>query len=176
MRSENLQLRALEPADIDLLYKWENDTGIWHLSSTLTPFSRFAIEQYVMNSSEDIFVAKQLRMMIDQRMGKEPATIGCVDLFDFDPANMRAGLGIMIIEKARGKGYASEALDMIMDYAFNLLGLHQLYANVLSENDASLYLFKKKHFQVIGVKKEWVRSKSGWTDEYMLQLINPESR
>lgn len=175
MRSENLQLRALELADVDLLYKWENDTSLWHLSSTLMPFSRFALEQYVINVSEDIFTAKQLRMMIDLRDGSELETIGCIDLFDFDPANMRAGIGIMIIDEARGKGYASEALDMIIDYSFNLLGLHQLYSNVISENKASLDLFKKKHFEIIGVKKEWLRFDKDWADEYMLQLINQDN-
>ena len=85
MKSEHLQLRALEPSDIDLLFEWENNTAIWHLSNTLTPFSRFAIEQYVMNAGEDIFANKQLRMMIDRTDIIPKSTIGCIDLFDFDP-------------------------------------------------------------------------------------------
>ena len=171
MKSLNLQLRALEPADVETLYQWENDTGVWHLSSTLTPFSRFALEQYVLNA-DDIYTAKQLRLMIDLHVEEPVRTIGCVDLFDFDPTHMRAGIGIMVVEPERGKGYASEALDLILDYAFNILRLHQLYSNVISENKASLELFKKKHFDVIGVKKEWLRLGDNYTDEYMLQLIN----
>ena len=173
MRSENIQLRALEPTDIDLLYKWENDTSAWHLSSTLTPFSRFALEQYVINAGEDIFATKQLRLMIDVHSGQTTITTGCIDLFDFDPVNLRAGVGIMIIKAEREKGYASEALDLMIDYAFNKLRLHQLYANVIATNVASLDLFKKKHFIVIGVKKEWIISENNWEDEYMMQLINP---
>ena len=96
-------------------------------------------------------------------------------MFDFDPAHMRAGIGIMIIEARRGRGYASEALDLIIDYAFNTLRLHQLYANVISGNNASLELFKKKHFHVIGVKKDWLRTGDGYAHEYMLQLINPKN-
>ena len=171
MKSSNLQLRALEPADVDLLYEWENNTDIWHLSNTLTPFSRFALEQYILNAA-DIFESKQLRLMIDLHRDKPVTTIGCVDLFDFDPAHLRAGVGIMIIEPERGKGYASEALDLILDYAFNLLRLHQLYANVIKENTASIELFKTKLFSEIGVKKEWLRFGDNWADECMLQLIN----
>lgn len=171
MKSTNLQLRALEPADVDVLYHWENNTTIWHLSNTLTPFSRFALEQYILNA-EDIYTTKQLRLMIDLHAEDPLRTIGCVDLFDFDPIHMRAGVGIMIIEPERGKGYASEALDLILDYAFNILRLHQLYSNVISGNTASLELFKKKHFEIIGVKKEWLKSGEEYTDEYMLQLIN----
>jgi diamine N-acetyltransferase len=171
MKSKNLQLRALEPADVNILYQWENNTDIWHLSNTLTPFSRFALEQYILNV-DDIYTAKQLRLMIDLHVEDPERTIGCVDLFDFDPAHMRAGIGIMIIEPERGKGYASEALDLILDYAFNILRLHQLYSNVIAGNTASIELIKKKHFDIIGVKKEWLKSGEKYTDEYMLQLIN----
>ena len=175
MRSKNLQLRALELTDIDLLYQWENDTSVWHLSSTVTPFSRFALEQYVMNAGEDIFTTKQLRLMIDVHSGQKKVTIGCIDLFDFDPVNLRAGIGIMITKAEREKGYASEALDLMADYAFSKLRLHQLYANVIAKNVASLDLFKKKHFVVIGVKKEWIITENNWEDEYMMQRINPNA-
>ena len=66
-------------------------------------------------------------------------------------------------------------LDLILDYAFNILRLHQLYSNVTATNKASLELFKKKHFTVIGVKKEWLRIKDSWCDEYMMQLINVQA-
>ncbi len=175
MRSENLKLRALEPADVDLLFRWENDTSIWHLSNTLEPFSRFAIEQYVLNNAGDIFATRQLRLMIDLISESPERSIGCVDLFDFDPSNMRAGIGIMIVEEERKKGYASEALDLMIEYAFNFLRLHQIYSNVIAENTASLELFRKKAFMVVGIKKEWLRSANAWSDEYLLQLINKNS-
>ena len=128
-----------------------------------------------MNAGEDIFSNKQLRLMIDRTDIEPEKTIGCIDLFDFEPTNLRAGIGIMIENKERGKGFASEALDLMISYAFKRLRLHQLYSNVLSDNLASLELFKKKHFELIGVKKEWIRIDNSWVDEYMLQLINHNS-
>ena len=65
MIGPNLLLRAPEPSDIDIIFRWENDTTIWHLGNTLAPYSRFAIEQFVLNTDNDIFAAKQLRLMID---------------------------------------------------------------------------------------------------------------
>jgi len=173
LESKTIKLRALEPADVDLLYDWENDSSIWHLSNTLAPFSRFALEQYVMNSHEDLFTTRQLRLMIDLITTDETRTIGCVDLFDFDPANKRAGLGILIIKEEREKGYASEALDIITNYAFTRLLLHQLYSNVMMGQQASLDLFKKKKFEIIGIKRQWLLVDNEWVDEYILQLINP---
>lgn len=176
LQTTTIALRALEPSDIDLLYTWENDSSIWHLSNTLTPFSRFTLEQYVMNSHEDIYTTKQLRLMIDLKENeKSKKTIGAIDLFDFDPTNKRAGIGILIIKEERGKGYSSKAMDIVIKYAFKMLGLHQLYTNVIKDNEVSLELFKKKNFTIIGKKKDWLYRDKKWIDEYLLQLINPEN-
>ncbi|NTW31895.1 MAG: GNAT family N-acetyltransferase [Bacteroidetes bacterium] len=170
MKSKNLLLRAPEPADIDLLYKWENDSRIWYLSNTVAPISRHLLEEYILTAYQDIYTAKQLRLMIDNVNTGE--TVGCIDLFDFDPVNLRAGIGILISDNQRNKGYASEALALLIDYAFNTLNLHQLYCNITTNNEVSLKLFKKHNFKNIGIKKDWTRLKDKWLDEYILQLIN----
>lgn len=170
MTGKNLAFRAPEPADADLLYKWENDIEIWHLSNTVAPFSRHTLEEYILNAHQDIYSAKQLRLMIVIR--KTGEAVGCIDLFDFDPVNMHAGIGVLICGNQRKKGYASEALSMLIDYAFGTLHLHQLYCNITAENEISLKLFEKFKFKKIGIKKEWIRTRNSWADEYMLQLIN----
>jgi len=172
IKGKNLVLRALELEDVDILYNWENDQMLWHLSNVITPFSRFALEQYVLNAGQDIFATRQLRLMIDKLVDNKLSTIGLIDLFDFDPHNKHAGIGIFIVKDERKKGYASEALQMLIDYSFNTLHLHQLYCNITSENKASLKLFEKHHFQMIGNKKEWLNIQNKWADEYILQLIN----
>jgi len=58
-----IKLRAIEPSDIDLLHKWENDRSIWSVSNTITPFSRKDIEEYI-TSIRDIYADKQLRLII----------------------------------------------------------------------------------------------------------------
>ena len=167
-------LRALEPEDIDLLYKWENDQTSWHLSNTLTPFSRFALEQYIMTADQDIFTAKQLRLMIDKTETDGKKCIGAIDLFDFDPVNKRAGIGILINENDRNKGFASEALRLLIQYCFSTLELHQLYCNIESTNTGSLKLFQNQGFEIAGKKRDWIRKNSQWTDEYFLQKLHQE--
>ena len=173
MTGKNIILRAVEPSDIDLLYKWENDTSVWHISNTVEPFSKFVLEQYVMNSHQDIYAAKQLRLMIDMiKTDNGNSTIGGIDLFDFDPINKRAGVGILITKEKRGKGYASEALDLLTEYCFNISNLHQIYCNIPVDNEHSLNMFKKHKFEIIGVKKQWLFINNKWIDEYLLQLLN----
>lgn len=169
MTSKNIKLRAVEPSDIDIIFEWENDPTIWHLSNTLSPFSRFDLEQYVLNASKDIFSTKQARFMIELSESKQ--TIGSIDLFDFEPMHHRAGIGILINNKERNKGYASEAIDLIMNYSSKTLNLHQLYCNIEENNKISLNLFKKKHFEEIGVKKDWNLRDGNWVNEFILQYI-----
>ena len=170
-----IHLRALEPADLDLLYEWENDPSIWHLGNTLTPFSRFVLEQLLLNAQNDIYTNKQLRLMIDLNAPEDSvSTIGSIDLFDFDPYHHRAGVGILITDTQRRKGYASEALVLLKNYAFTLLDLHQLYCNINIENSNSLALFNKYGFEKCGKKKDWLWHNGSWHDELMLQCFSGE--
>ena len=173
LKGRNLELRALELEDVDLLYEWENDHSTWHLSNTVAPFSRFLLEQYVLNSEQDVYTTKQLRLMIDKLDGQNKKTIGSIDIFDFDPVHKRAGIGILIIKGERKKGYAAEALEILINYCFEVLHLHQLFCNITTHNEASLKLFNKFDFKVVGIKKEWLIVRDEWVDEYLLQKIKP---
>jgi len=172
-----IRLRALEPADVDLLYQWENDTSVWKLSNTLAPFSRFQLEEFVINGASDIFASRQLRLMIDQISGQEqPEAVGTVDLFDFDPYHHRAGIGILIRKQHRQKGFASEAIQLLTQYSFETLCLHQLFCNISQDNTASIKLFEKHGFIRCGIKKDWNYNNQRWDDECMYQLINPADK
>jgi diamine N-acetyltransferase len=114
---------------------------------------------------------KQLRLIIASV--ENDNAVGAIDLFDFDPYHMRAGIGVLVAEEFRNKGYAFEALQLLKDYAFKTLLLKQLYANVTASAPASLQLFAKSGFQKVGVKKQWNRiSATEFEDEWFLQLLN----
>lgn len=166
---ERIRLRALEPQDVETLYQWENDTAIWVASNTQVPFSKFVLEQYVAASHLDLHTNKQLRLMITTKEGLD---VGAIDLFDFDSQHQRAGIGILVAEKMdRGKGYATEALNLLIQYCFTQLHLHQLYCNITIDNEASIQLFKKHNFAITGIKKDWIRVGDSFVDELLLQLV-----
>ncbi len=174
LESKILRLRAPELSDVEVLYKWENDPAIWMVSNTLTPFSKYVLNKYIEKAHQDIYESRQLRLMIDLSVGDSFAIepIGTVDLFDFEPHHQRAGVGILISEPMnRQKGYASEALRLVINYAFQVLLLHQLYCNIDFENKASINLFTKHGFKIIGEKKDWTRTPTQWRTELMMQLI-----
>ncbi len=169
LKGEHIHLRAIEPEDIDFLFDTENDTSFWEVSSTQAPFSRHVLEHYIANSHLDIYEAKQLRLIIAKNSTDQP--IGMIDLFDFNPQHHRAGIGIIVVKPAQQKGYASEALTLLISYCFATLQLHQLFANITSDNKNSLTLFKKQGFTSVGKKKEWIHSNGTFKDEILLQRI-----
>ncbi|OFY63161.1 MAG: GNAT family N-acetyltransferase [Bacteroidetes bacterium RBG_13_43_22] len=171
MKLDKINLRALEPEDLELLYEWENNSTYWTISNTVTPFSKYTLKRYMENSHKSIYETGQLRLMIE--LIEEKKTIGTIDIFDFDPFHKRAGLGILIAdENQRRKGYASMALKCLIEYCFKTLQLHQLYCNILANNCESMDLFRKQGFIQTGTKKEWVKTSDGYLDEFMFQLID----
>jgi diamine N-acetyltransferase len=169
LKGENSNLRALEPEDLEFLYTIENNESFWEISHTQTPFSKYLLKQYLENAHLDIFEAKQLRLLIEEKSTKRQ--IGLIDLFDFNPQHKRAGIGILIHPDFQKNGFAFEALSILIDYAFKYLNVHQLYANITANNSKSISLFTKHKFKKVGIKKDWILSEGKFKDEILFQLI-----
>jgi diamine N-acetyltransferase len=166
---DKIILRALEPGDLDILYSTENNTELWYVSDTITPFSKHILKQYIQESHRDIYDAKQLRLAICL---PNDSLIGFIDIFDFNSQHRRAGIGLVIIDVAnRRKGYAKEALQVLINYCFSVLQLHQLYCDITEDNADSLNLFKSIGFKQIGVKKDWIYNNGAYKSVLMFQII-----
>ena len=170
LKGKHIYLRALEPEDLEFIHTIENDESLWELSNTITPYSKFLIKQYLEHSHKDIFEVKQLRLVISDY---EDKALGMIDLFDFDFKNSRAGVGVLVKEtKNRQLGYGKEALQLLINYSFTHLGLHQLYCNISEENEASIKLFTSQGFNKIGLKEDWNYVDGTYKNEYIFQLLN----
>lgn len=173
MQGTNIWLRALEPEDLEYVHQLENDEHLWSLSTTMVPYSKYVIKQYLENAKADLFEAKQLRLAIC--LIGEANPIGLIDLYDFDPMHKRAGLGVVIYPKEnRSKGYGREVLEVLMAYAFTHLPLHQLYATVETTNKPSLKLFESVGFENTGTRKKWNFHSGVWHDEAFFQIFKKE--
>ena len=170
LKNKTITLRALEPEDLDFLFSTENNSDFWEVSSTQTPFSKFILKKYLANAQQDIYEARQLRLVIENTDTNE--NVGFIDLFDFNPQHQRAGIGILILKEYQNKGFASEALKMITQYAFSTLNLHQVYANIPTDNRNSISLFEKLKFVKVGSQKDWILSEGSFKDVHLYQLIN----
>jgi diamine N-acetyltransferase len=170
LSAENISLRALEPTDLDFLYELENDTSVWEVSNTVAPFSKYILQKYLENAAADIYETRQLRFVIE---ANGQGAVGAIDLFDFEPQHLRAGVGISILAGFRQKQYGSEALKLLKAYAQKFLNLHQVYCAIPADNFGSLQLFRKTGFKECGTKKDWLKTPDGWKDVVEFQLVFP---
>ena len=167
---EHIKLRQMEPTDLAFLYQIENDESFWEVSNTQKPFSKFLLQQYLENAKQDIYQAKQLRLLIEET--ESGNSVGMIDLFDFDPKHKRAGIGIVINHQFQNKGFAKEAVQLLINYSFSHLDMHQLYANITDGNKKSQRVFEKQGCEKIGFKKDWVFSNGAFKNEILYQLIH----
>ena len=168
IKNDTITLRCAEPEDAEQIYRWENDRDIWRVSGTHTPYSRFQIEQFLLDNN-DIATQKQLRLMID--LTESGNTIGCIDIYDYDGFNSRAGLGILIDKAYRQQGYAKSALALCIEYLFKDLLLHQVYCSIDEINTKSQQLFLGQGFELVGRRKDWIKTIEGYLDVLEYQKL-----
>ena len=162
------RLRALEPEDLDAMYGWENDTDSWRVSGTVAPFSRHVLSRLIDEQQFDIYATRQMRLVIESLDG---TAVGAVDMFEFDPQNLRAGVGIIVAPPYRKQGFALDALQTLERYVRDVLRMHQLWCSIGADNEASIALFKKAGYAECGCRKEWILTPNGAIDEVLMQKL-----
>lgn len=161
----------MELKDLDLLHAWENASEDWWMGATLAPMSREAMRRFV-TGDHDLYRDRQLRWMLDVQRDDTWTTVGAIDLYDFDPRHLRAGVAIFILEAFRRSHHGTLGLQIMKSYANQHLGLHQLYAEIPARHDASTRLFQGVGFSESSVRKQWIRDGQGeWRDVVTWQCI-----
>ena len=161
-------LRAMEPEDLEILYQIENDQELWVVGTANVPYSRYALNNYVMCAANDIYADKQVRLVIEN---KENKVVGLLDILNFDPRHLRAEIGIVVLKEYRGRGYGDHALQRAIEYGRDFLHIHQLYAIVDVTNTASVQLFKKVGFTQTTSVKEWIFDGNDYHDAFFMQFF-----
>ncbi len=170
--NDRISLRAVEPEDVETMYAIENDPRAWDVANFTVPYSRYALRQYIESSQCDMFADRQLRLMIVRR--DDRTAIGSIDITDFVPLHARGEVGIVIRKEYQGKGYATDALRLLCDYAFGFLHMKQLTAHVATDNEASMHLFTSCGFVKCGLLKEWWCVGGIFKDVVLLQMLRSQ--
>ncbi|MBP1530513.1 MAG: GNAT family N-acetyltransferase [Bacteroidaceae bacterium] len=160
----SVELRDLEPEDLDLIHQIENDPQLWPWSEDARPYSRYAIRQYLAEQPGDIFRDRQLRLAIVA----DGEAVGVADLTDFSPRHLRAEVGIVVLRSHHRKGIATQALQKLAQYAHDRLHLRSLSAFVASDNLPAQGLFRQLGYHEVGSLKRWIE---GQTDALLFQLV-----
>ena len=170
LSSQTITLRAVEPQDLEFLYQCENNTPLWVYGTNKEPVSYFSLKEYINSCRKSIYESKQLRFMIV--LNKNDVTIGAVDLYDFDYFNSRAGVGIYVVQEYQNQGVGTETLQLLSEYAFNFLNIHQLYAFISADNKKSAKTFTKAGFTLTATLNDWQKTGEKFSCANIFTKIN----
>ena len=162
-----VRLRAMEPEDLDALYRIENDPQLWNVGATNVPYSRYTLHDYIANSSGDIYIDRQVRLIIENASKQ---IVGIVDVMNFDPRHRRAEIGIVIEQPYRQCGYARSAMSDLHNYASQVLHLHQLYAVIGMSNQQALSLFCNLGYHHTAILEDWLYDGTSYSNAQLMQL------
>lgn len=96
---------------------------------------------------------------------------GCIDLYNYDPLNKRAAVGVMVATKYRRQGYALAMLYELEKLSTTNYQLHTLFADIAESNTASIALFRKAGYTECGRFREWLNVKGQYIDAVRMQKL-----
>jgi ribosomal-protein-alanine N-acetyltransferase len=173
LESERIYLREVRLTDVDdTYYRWMNDQEVTrYLESRFYPNSLEMLKEYVagkMGDRENVFLAIVLK--------ENDRHIGNIKLGPINWIHRFGELGILIGEKdSWGRGYAAEAISLVVKYAFEELNLNKVTAGCYGLNQGSLKAFQKAGFVIEGVRKRHFHCGGKYVDAVLLGILRLES-
>ncbi len=162
---KTVTLRAMEPDDLEHLYRWENasekDSSTEHRL-----YSRHELTQFILSAeNEDVYASRQQRLMaVDGDV-----TVGFVEIYDFDPYHHHAGFGVLVDNQLRGQGYSIAMMAALEEYCRAELQIHVLWCDVAASNTASRTMLRRCGYEEIGRRKDWLYVNGHYEDAVAVQ-------
>ena len=157
-----------------LMWRWESDLALSVLTGDPTrPLTPEAIEaDYDLATKSG---PERASFAIYERASMRP--IGTAGLRDVDYAHRTAELGMGIGEAdCWGKGYGTEATRLLLDYAFDALGLHNIWLRVYAYNERAIRAYRRAGFREVGRRREAHRIGSRAYDEVIMDCLSTDPR
>jgi [ribosomal protein S5]-alanine N-acetyltransferase len=151
--------------------------------------NRAFFEQYSMERSDSFYTLEEQQNRIkslvegsetdqDYYFGvfknEDNQLIGTINLFSVMRGSIQSAfLGYFLDEKHNGRGFTTEAVKLIVDFAFSELKLHRVEAGVMPHNLGSIRVLEKAGFEKEGLARKNVKINGKWEDHVLLGIINP---
>lgn len=152
-RGTRVDLVAVEREDLPLVAGWINDERVAAYQKSRFPVSLAEQAAWYESSQKD----RSKQKLVVQN--KEGVKVGLVSMFHLDHRNRHAEIGVYIAPEHHRRGYAAEAMRLIMRFGFGELNLHKIVSSVLAFNEASSSMVAS-----VGMRLEYVRVEEVWTN------------
>jgi diamine N-acetyltransferase len=169
---KRVYLRPFEKKDLPYLYQWGNDPEIRSLTAEVTPMTPSGLEKFWEKVSNE---ADRVWFTVCLKDGDRP--IGEVGLLRMFPAWRSTDLSIILGDKsAWGQGYGTEAIHLLLDYAFGFLNFHRVALGVVSFNEKALDFYEKVGFTREGIQRDGYFYNHRYYDFIMMSILEDDYR
>jgi RimJ/RimL family protein N-acetyltransferase len=169
---ERLYLRPLEKSDLGVLQTWANDPELRGLTGETMPSSQVGMEETFERARTDpdrvwfVVVHKETHQVI-----------GEARLLRMFYAWRTTDLSIILGDKtAWGRGFGTEAINLLLDYAFGYLNFHRVSIGVVASNERALRFYEKVGFKREGLQRDGYYYNHAYQDFVMMSLLEHEYR
>ena len=172
LRGTNISLGLMIRSDVDFLYEMINDPEV----------NRFLRKPYVIHSidDEEKFVGTSGGNYLNTRVfavipGDYGDIAGLVSLHDINMYSGNAYVAYSLAKKFWGHGYTTEAVSLVMRYAFETLKLRKLHSSAFEPNTGSIRVLEKNGFKEIGrFHRDSYVPGYGYVDEIHFEVFNKD--
>ncbi len=173
MEGRSLFLQPLEPEHIEKYVVWGNDPEGRHYARCVLPQTIESLRKWI--SENSTYSQKATNMSFGIWLIDANRIIGDVGLYAINYADSNCWMGLWIGDKSCwGKGYATEAGELILDYAFRELGMHKVIVGIYSPNKASQGVARKLGFKLVGTNKDEIFVDGHFVDGFVYELYSHE--
>ncbi len=167
-----VQLRALTKSDIDTTLAWHNQPIIKQLySSHPFPINREMEERWY----DNILYSNFPTTVLGVEHVEDGVLIGIVVLKDIHRIHRHCEYAIYFGEEAyKGKGLSKEAIRLVLNFAFNHLGLQRVFAKILEHNELTLKLHERLSFKKEGTTRQSVFKEGQFHNEVIMAILKEE--
>ena len=171
IEGKKVRIRAIEKTDMDEIMKWVNDPEVKNNLLMRYPISRYQEEKWI----EAALSGDSQRNKVFALETKEGVYLGGIGLHRIDWENCNAEVGIVIGRKEYwGKGYGTDAMMTILDFAFNQMNLHRVYLRVFEYNLGGIKSYEKCGFKKEGILREDRYANGEYHDTVMMGILRRE--
>ena len=167
LEGKNVNVRIMEKEDLPLFVEWRNSPEVLGEYNPLRQVSKTEVEKDFEkgNTAFSDFVIEK----------KDGSRIGFICHFDVvHPAGKHLEIGYSLVPSERGKGYGTEAVEIVVDYLFLSKDIMRVQACTDVRNTASQKALEKAGFKREGIQRKGFFSRGEWTDDYMYSILREE--
>jgi Acetyltransferases, including N-acetylases of ribosomal proteins len=170
IETERLVLRLIDEADVQDVFEFTSDPEVVKLTGLFTLHQNYEETQGYIQSCLDGYKRHgSILWAIESKISKK--VIGVFNLYAYSPKHYKAEIGYALSRNYWGKGIATEATQAIMNFGFDVLGLHRIQATFDPRNIASGRVLEKSGFQYEGLLRDYYFLRNEFCDRVMVSVI-----